>query len=224
MTIAAMALTGCDEGRIFDAVPSESRGGLTASVEIHDACGSGRWFSGYTIAVAGFVAGSEYAVISENIELDDSGSARITLSGIPHTTNTIELCVIDRLRRRVAVFESIEVGGGAGLSLSSSGEDLSPEAAIQREVFNTTCINCHGGANFAAAGLNLTDGRSFGELVGCPSVKNPDCMRVAPGSPDESILYRILAGKESESWNYDHSVEITAQEKLELIKNWIKAQ
>lgn len=221
--IAALALTGCDEGRIYGDYLPDDRSGLSAHVEIVNALGVDRWFSGYSLAVAGFIPGSEYALISKNLELDDAGCCDVTLSGIPPEAQTIELCVVDRLRRRVAVFQSVRVGSDE-LSLICRGADLSPEAAIQSEIFNTTCINCHGGANFAAGNLNLTEGCAFQELVGQPSVKEPGRLRVAQGAPEESVLYQILSGNGSAAWSYDHSVEITASEKLDLIKNWIKAQ
>ena len=222
--ILALALTGCDEGRIYDDYVIEGNAGATAAVKVSHARGYDRWFSGYSLAVAGFQAGSEYALISKNIEPDDAGNCGVLLSGIPPEVQSIELCVVDRLRRRVAVFKSFDIKGVETINIVSDDEDLSPESAIQREIFNTTCINCHGGANFAAASLNLTDGRAFEELIGIQSVKEPGEIRVMPGNPEKSVLYKILSGNGSADWNYDHSVEITAPEKLDLIKNWIKAQ
>lgn len=224
LIIMAFMLCSCDEGRIFETEIINEQGGLTVRVEIVGASGADRWFSGYSLAVAGFGAGNEYALISKNIELDAEGNCSASLSGITAAVQNVELCIIDRLRRRVVRFESAECTRGGSLVLLSEGADFSPEAAIQHEIFNTTCINCHGGASYAAAGLNLTEGYAFNELTGVGSVKMTGKLRVSPGQPDESVLYRILVGNESEGWKYDHSVEITAQEKLDLIKNWIKAQ
>lgn len=221
--IAALALTGCDEGRIYPEDTVAGQGGVTVTVTITGAKSFDGWFDGYSPAVAGFMAGSEYALISKNLEFDSEGNCVMTLSGIPAETQSIEICVVDRLRRRVACIERKELSTGL-TELRSDGADFSPEGAIQREIFNTSCINCHGGANYAAAKLNLTEGCAFESLVGVESVREPGQIRVLAGEPDESLLYRILAGKESEAWNYDHSVEITAAEKLDLIKNWIKAQ
>ncbi len=218
-----MLLTACDEGRIYDEVVAGKSDGLTVEVEVSNSTGGNAWFAGYSLAVAGFAPGSEYALISKALTVDDEGNGRLTLEGVPAEVQTVELCVIDRLRRKVASFESVATAAGQ-LEIYSDGADFSPEAAIQAEIFNTTCVNCHGGANFAAAGLNLTPGRAFGELVGVQSVKSPDAKRVEPGNPEASVLYQILAGSSSAAWGYDHSVEITAPEKLELIKNWIKAQ
>lgn len=216
-------LTACDEGRIYDEAVGGERGGLRVEVTVSNSSGANAWFEGYSLAVAGFSAVSEYAIISKALTVDDDGNCRVTLDGIPAEVRTVELCVIDRLRRKVATFRSVGIGDGP-LEIISDGDDFSPESPIQSEIFNTTCVNCHGGANFAAAGLNLSEGRSFGELIGVQSVKVPEEMRVAPGNAEASVLYRILAGNASAGWNYDHSVEITASEKLELIKNWIKAQ
>lgn len=219
-----LSLCSCDEGRLWPEEVSESAvGGLTAHVEITDAIGADRWFSGYSLAIAGFAPGSEYALISKNIMTDSEGTASVVLMGIPSEVETIEICVVDRLRRRVATFESVHVTS-TDVTIRSEGVDFSPEKAIQTEVFNTTCINCHGGASFSAAGLNLTQGHSFVELIGVQSVKNPQMSRVEPGQPERSMLYLILTGDASKEWNYDHSVEITASERLDLIKNWIIAQ
>ncbi|MBD5342208.1 MAG: hypothetical protein HDR93_02980 [Bacteroides sp.] len=219
-----LVLCSCDEGRIWpDDVIETNSDGLTATVVITGATGADRWFSGYSLAVGGFTPGSEYALISKNIVTDSDGSATVVLTGVPAEVETIELCVIDRLRRRVASFSSVPVGA-ANVTITSEGADFSPEQAIQTEVFNTTCINCHGGASFSAAGLNLTQEHAFRELIGVTSVKDPEMMRVHPGQPDKSLLYNILAGEDSKEWNYDHSVEITASERLDLIKNWIIAQ
>ncbi len=93
--------------------------------------------------------------------------------------------------------------------------------AIQKDIFNTTCVQCHGGNNFAAAGLNLTEGHSWDNMIGVLSTKDSDRYRVKPGDSSNSILYMILSGDYSANWHYDHSVEVVKQEKLDLIRDWI---
>lgn len=215
------ALTACDEGRIYDGFVAEGPEGMAAHVTA-TVTGADAWPDGYAIAVAGFADGNEYAVISKNAEIDSEGRCDLILTGIPAEASTVELCAIDRLRRRVASFASVSCAEGSDtIRISAAGLDISPATAIQTEIFNTTCAQCHGGANFAAARLNLTEGHSFHDLVGIGSVKEPARLRVEPGNSAASVLYRILSTNESSSWNYDHSVEIVAQEKLDLIKNWI---
>ncbi|MDE6632606.1 MAG: hypothetical protein K2K23_06370, partial [Muribaculaceae bacterium] len=145
----------------------------------------------------------------------------VTLSGIPADVTTIELCAIDRLRRRVATFISADYNTQATLQISAEMVDMSMSGAIQTEIFNTTCVQCHGGNGHAAAGLELLEGNSFSNLISVPSRKIPGMDRVTPGQSAESELFLILDTDISADWNYDHSVEVVRQEKLDLIRNWI---
>lgn len=75
-------------------------------------------------------------------------------------------------------------------------------ASIQREIFNTqdssgrlACIQCHTPSGIAVAtGLFLTDGVSYGNLVGRQSRLRPGETLVIPGDPANSYLVRKLEG------------------------------
>ena len=222
--LAALALgvASCDEGRIYndDTVQTEEGGTARFSGTIS---GTDTWSQGYTLALAGFEEGNDYALISKNIEISGTdGNYDITLSGIPGEVTSIELCAIDRLRRRVATFLSADYQPQDGtLQISADGVDMSMSTTIQTEIFNTTCTQCHGGSGYAAAGLDLLAGDSFANLISIPSRKIPGMDRVAPGTSNESELFLILSTDLSADWNYDHSVEVVRQEKLDLIRNWI---
>lgn len=220
--IVLLQFVSCDEGRIYndDMVQTEEGGTARFTGKIS---GSATWSQGYTLALAGFEDGNDYALISKNIEIAATdGKYDITLSGIPGEVNVIELCALDRLRRRVATFLSSEYPPQAGiLQMSSDGVDMSMAAAIQTEIFNTTCIQCHGGNGHAAAGLDLLTGNSFSNLISIPARKIPGIYRVSPGQSGNSELFLILSSGLSSDWNYDHSVEVVRQEKLDLIRNWI---
>lgn len=217
-----VGIQSCDEGRIYndDAVQAEEGGTARFSGEV---TGADTWSTGYTLALAGFEDGNDYALISKNIETAASeGVYDVTLSGIPSDVSTIELCALDRLRRRVATFISADYSPREGtLQLNAERIDMSMSAAIQNEIFNTTCVQCHGGTGHAAAGLDLLAGNSFGNLISVPSRKISGMDRVSPGQSAESELFLILDTDISADWNYDHSVEVVRQEKLDLIRNWI---
>lgn len=223
MAAAALALASCDEGRIYndDTVTDEEGGSVRLTAEIE---GLDTWPEGYTLALAGFADGNGYALVSKNLgAIDENGKCDVTLSGIPPEVTTVELCAIDRLRRRIATFRSTPYGYAPGTQLLElPSTDISMTAAVQQEIFNTTCTNCHGGSTHSAANLNLTEGKSTGELVMKESVKMPGLYRVKPGDSGNSVLYLILAEGKSAGWNYDHSVEVVRQEKLDLIRNWIE--
>lgn len=216
------SLLSCDEGRLYNdyTVQTEEGGAARFSGKLN---GTETWSQGYTLALAGFEEGNDYALISKNIEISViEDRCEITLSGIPSEVTAIELCALDRLRRRVATFISADYNPEDGIvQQSAEGIDVSMAAAIQTEIFNTTCIQCHGGNGHAAAGLDLMAGNSFGNLIDIPSRKISGMDRVSPGKSGESELFLILDSDISADWNYDHSVEVVRQEKLDLIRNWI---
>lgn len=225
--ISVPVLAGCDEGDIPESAVmdrSESR-----SAHIHAVLsGVDTWMPGYSVALAGFASGGSYASISKDVGsgLGDGGSEYdVTLSGIPASVSTVELCVINRLRQRVASICSVEIpvtaGAGAVVELPGGSYDCGMMAAVQTGIFDPTCAQCHGGASYAAAGLYLTAGRSRESLVNVPSVKVDGAVRLVPGNSSESLLYRILSTAESASWSYDHSVEIVDPVRLDLIRDWI---
>lgn len=225
--IAATALfccisaTSCDEGRIYAGEESVSSDGTTAYVTSH-IVNYDTWSDGYNLAVAAFSDGNEYALISKNIIPDEEGNVETELSGIPVSSSTVEICVIDRLRRRVATFHSTDCrNAGTTLTVTSGDIDADSYGVLQHDVFNTTCVQCHGATGFAAAGLELTEGKSLQNLMGITSTKNPEMKRIAPGDAESSLLFRILTTRESETWRYDHSVEVLDPITIDLLKSYI---
>ena len=99
-------------------------------------------------------------------------------------------------------------GGTAGCdealsSLTGPTPDLQPTfSSIQTNIFNTTdssgrlaCTNCHNTRGSAfTAGLDLTAGVSYANLVGVASTERPALKRVAPGDPDNSYMVHKLEG------------------------------
>jgi hypothetical protein len=65
---------------------------------------------------------------------------------------------------------------------------------VQRELFDRRCVtDCHEAVN-AAAALQLTRGRSHGNLVNQRSQQIASQLRVIPGDPEGSYLVKKLAG------------------------------
>lgn len=219
-------LFSCDEGRLYSSdEPFFTEEGGTASFH-GEISGIKSWPSDYTFALAGFEEGNDFALISKNIpQSSEDGMVNVVMTGIPGEVSTVELCIIDRLRRRIATFASTDfVTGKDTLRIDLlKPVDISMANTIQKTILNTTCANCHGASNKAAAGLNLTEGHSFREMVGIRSSKLEGWDRVSPGNSNRSLLYQILANDASSAWRYDHSVEIIHSEKIDLIRNWINA-
>lgn len=221
-TLPITFLTSCDDGKIFDNNVITQEEGVTVKMT-GNISGLDSWVSGYEVAVAGF-GDSEYAVISKDVIANADGSDAITvvMAGVTSEVNTIELCVIDRLRKRVATFKSMECNQSSDTIHFDVGNiRASMHNAIQQSVFNVTCAQCHGGSNFAAAGLYLTEGKSYDAMVGVDSKLITGDMIVNPGDASTSSLYKTLSSNVSSTWSYDHSVEVLSTTTLDLIKNWI---
>ncbi|MDE6135752.1 MAG: hypothetical protein K2F79_09290, partial [Muribaculaceae bacterium] len=138
--ILLLITTACDQGRIYDHEPDFSRPGMVARVSVATS-GSPAWPQGYTLAVAGFENGNDYALISKNVSPEPDGNCSVVLAGIPASASTVELCVIDRLRRRIASFASVEADPMADtIRIDAQGIDISVSNFIQTSIFNTTCI------------------------------------------------------------------------------------
>ena len=79
---------------------------------------------------------------------------------------------------------------------NSSTAPLSKLSDIQTKVFNQSCAitGCHGSTS-TQAGLLLTDGNSFSNLVNIQSVLFPSFKRVDPNNSANSLLIKILKGE-----------------------------
>lgn len=209
----------CDDGRIYEevvATPEEGRvvklsGRLT---------GAENWSSGYSVVVAGFDDEKEYAIITKAIP--SAECREVVLAGISDEVTRIELCVVNRLRKRILTYEAFDCPVTADtIRLDAGSKDLGMYATLQGQLFNTTCANCHGASTHAAAGLFLTEGKSYDALVNQPSVKVEDKLLVAPGDADGSVLYQTLATRISTAWNYDHTKEVLSDAWLGVLEDWI---
>lgn len=119
------------------------------------------------------------------------------------------------LKSDVHIFN--ETALSKNIQLESGSHTILTYNRIQQQLFNR-CTQCHGGSNDIAAGLNLTEGNSYANLVGV-SAKNADKMRVVAGNSDESFILQVLT---KNNLSFDHSASTSATDgDIELIKTWI---
>lgn len=222
---ALLLCTSCDDGDIYNENKNVNREGATLKLtgKLH---GADQWNEEYTLVIAAFEEGNEYAINAKNIPASINGKeAATTLSGITSNAKTLELCVINRLRERIASFASVENSSDGDTIKMEVGEiNVGMHSAIQKTIFNTTCAHCHGAnAKEGVANLSLTANNSYNALVGRESCKAAGKMLVAPGDAENSLLYEILTTDRSKEWNYDHSKEILSKSRLNLLKGWIES-
>ena len=225
---SVLALQACDEGRLYeDEVPISPEGRtvtLTANLT-----GISSWPDpSMYVVIAGFNDDSDYALINKSVPAPstEGGEVSVTLSGIKENVTRVELCVINRLRKHILSFYTIDES-----QLTTSNEievdagtlNVGMYSTIQERVFNTTCVNCHGAATSAAAGLYLTADKSHAAIVGNPSKKLPGWNIVEPGDAAKSALYEALSTDVSiqDEWHYNHTAEVVDEGILSMIRQWI---
>ncbi len=222
VALTTMAITACDDGLIYEKTATVGIEGRVVKLT-GTLTGADAWADGYSVVLAGFEEGNDYPTIAKAVPLSSDGEAvELVMSGIGNEVETLELCAINRLRKRVATFADMECPNTEDTISMEVGElQVSMLSAIQVEIFNTTCANCHGGSTYAAAGLYLTEGDSYAALVGQPSTKVDSMMIVAENDTTQSVLHYVLNSNISSEWRYDHSTEVTSSDMLTLVDKWI---
>lgn len=224
LTLASFCTSACDEGPIYGTAfdePTESRAAKFTGTLL----GADRWTEGYDLVLAAFSADGEYALVQKPAKPAADGSVSLALSGIPAEAATVELCVTDRLRRRIVSFESLELSSSATDTLRLTLReplDVGMFASIQRYVFDGPAYNCSlcHSAEGARAGLDLSAGHSYAGLVGVASSRVEGAQRVVPGSSSASVLHSALAEGNPVGLRYDHSPLLPAPLRR-LIDDWI---
>lgn len=227
--LALFSLQSCDEGDILDEVYVSDTEYYTVKFAGH-ITGCDSWSDGYDVVLAAYNEESDYSVIQKqitNVSIKD-GYVTLVLPNIPTDAKTIEFGIANRLRRRIATFESLAIDP-AEMSTSDTiyfelktPMNVGQFSTIQREVFdgaNYNCSMCHG-SNNGRANLDLSEGNSHQNLVNVASSRIEGGIRVLPGNTIGSVLHDVLAEGNPTGLRYDHSNLLDDIHKR-LIDDWI---
>ena len=111
----AMGLTACDDGSIPRKEHTATHTGFAAKLTGH-ITGADSWPEYYQLVLAGF-GDSEYATTQVLVSPDANSNVSLTLPNIGNDVKTIELCVTNRLRKRVLTYQSLDVASISGDTL-----------------------------------------------------------------------------------------------------------
>lgn len=223
----AFVAASCDEGTIYEKTKTTTTGrSVTITANL---TGVSTWpESSFYIAMAGFNDTSDYAVILKQVAAPstEGGQVSVTLSNVSDEVTHVELCVVTRLRQHVWALYTIneeQLKASDTVTADAGTLNVSMFNAIQDNVFTPTCSNCHGASTHAAAGLYLTEGRSYNALVNQNSTKEEGEKIVDPGNSNGSVLYRVIATTltSDEGWGYNHTGEVPTDNVRNLIRSWI---
>jgi len=220
----ALGLAACDEGDIQEQVTDVQTSGKVAQLTAHIS-GLSTWSSQYSVVLAAFAEGNDYAVSQKLLPEGADGDVTATLNLTSDDVSTVELCVTNRLRQRVVSFASAPISQlqGDTLLLAAGDLNLSMFQSIQDLVFTGTCARCHGLGNSPAGGLTLAAGESYAALVGQESSHPERGVRVVPGNAPVSLLHKVIHGNPDAGVSFDHSNMIKESRSITLIDNWINA-
>lgn len=222
--LVASFLGACDSGDIYPKHTEDEQDSYTAHVTA-TLEGMDKWPTGYMLAIAAFTDESEYSVIQKQINTAD-GKVDILLTNIPMDATSLELCVTNSLRLRIATIVSLPIEKGwdrqETLKLDAGKQNVGMFAMIQRDIFDGTsynCSSCHGAVN-PRASLSLSEGASYQNLVGVASTRVADGTRVVAGHAEKSVLHQVLEEGNPAGLRYDHSPLVNSRV-LKLIDDWI---
>ena len=102
LPVLLIGLHACDEGRIYENAVVATGEGRTVKMTGRIS-GVDKWSGDYSVVVAGFDDESDYAIVSKVVPASESDNDEIqlTMSGITDEVTTVELCVINKLRKRI---------------------------------------------------------------------------------------------------------------------------
>jgi hypothetical protein len=104
---------------------------------------------------------------------------------------------------------------------SSTGTVTADLQSIEENVFTPICSKCHIGAS-APEGLELDAAHAYDDLVGVPSVEEPNLERVNPGNPDLSYMVLKIEGAAGiEGAQMPFGETPLPQTTIDAIRQWI---
>ena len=92
---------------------------------------------------------------------------------------------------------------------------------VQEQVFNKSCAfsGCHAGLQ-PQAGMNLSDGNAYSNLVNVISKRNPNYKRVDPGNSSNSYIIKMLRNTGENTWQMPPSGKLS-EDIIGLVESWI---
>ncbi len=236
LVLCLTGLTACDSGDIEEATHTIADSGKTVKLTARLQGVSSWASSNYNVTLAGFSDESKFAVMQRIIPstLADGQEITMVLNNVSSSVHTVELGITNSLRKRIITLSSLDMNDYEGyaptdtIHMDLGSMDVDMFGCMQYGIFNVACVQCHGGNGRSAAGLNLTNGMAYDQLVGVPSSKKEGWYRVVSGDPEHSLLRVILHEGGEDILHYNHTEVLSSQFKTnldevqDLIDEWIK--
>lgn len=232
LCVICMTIVSCDDGHVDDPIFKHNTEGYNVQITgVFKKLNT--WTGNYSVVAAAFGDDSEYSLIQKvlpSTTTDDTKEV-VKLSNIPATSKTIEIAVVNTLRKRIATLYSYEIpdvySNDDTIRIDAGTLNVGMFGAINKVILQgteTNCSRCHSGTN-GAANLDLTAENAYKSLVNVPAYKDNTKMRVLPKDADNSFFYKVIT-EGDENISYSH-LGLFAEEKysvfLDIIASWINS-
>ncbi len=216
-----LLLGSCDDGKIYPQETEEEAGRkVTLSARF---TGIDAWPEAYQLVLAGFADENSIPLISKVISKPASETelVSVAINGLPEEVKVVSVSIVTRGRSLIYPLYRMEMAGHTEDEITLPVDEIrvAPYGRIQKQVFNLYCANCHGGREQAAAGLYLTEGKSYEALVSKQATTSPASLLVKPEDASGSYLHHILT---EDIVRYNHTDVLPEAELVTLIDTWIQ--
>lgn len=221
--VTIVFFTSCDSGDIYpDDEDTDGTGfGVTASFSLKN---TETFPERYLLVFGAFNDKDSEPVAYISIQKPSDKPVNISLSNLPNSITSLKLCLTTLGKQPIYTFYSYDVNTDDTIEIPETEVDLLQYGRIQSQVFDLgTCTSCHSSSG-GAAGLRLSEGRSYADLVEQPATKSTEGkLRVKSGHVSESFLIDVLTNPEALSPQAQpHTSMLAKDEDLSLLKEWIK--
>ncbi|MBQ7741983.1 MAG: hypothetical protein IJT90_03530 [Bacteroidaceae bacterium] len=224
LTVLALPLMlcACDDGHIDEPPYTATTDAYTIQIK-----GTfqhiNTWSSPYTVAAACFDEESPYSLTLTPL----ADASQITLTNVPSTAKTVEIAVVNTLRKRIATICSYQISETKPykdtIKIDVGNLDVGIYHTINQFVFQAnSCSRCHS-AQSPAASLDLTEANAYQNLVGTQATKDKSKKRVVAGDAANSFLYKVITEGDA-SVSYSHPALFTNETYspfIDIIRIWI---
>ena len=223
LSLFCLLLGSCDEGKIY---PDESiDAGRTATIQV-SFTGVRAYPNFNMLAFAAFGEDGQEPLLTQRLSRPTEGrTEEYTLMGLPADTKSVGIAVISKGQTLVYKYYTVDIDASAKeTTIPLVSVNLACYDRIQKQVFDASCIACHGkSAGTPAGNLFLTEGKSYAALVNVKAdaaVANQK-FYVTPGEPEQSFLLDILS---EDILRHNHTDIFNGSETIEinnLLNAWI---
>lgn len=176
----------------------------------------------YKVIFGSFKDDSPYPISSVVISKPSSDKdLSISLNNIPKEATYVALYLVqEHSNAQIYPFYKYTIDSPLeeDLEIPLQEIDLAVSGRIQHQVFSQ-CLQCHGGSGFAAAGLYLTEDKSFSMLVNGTAKNSAEKKLVTPHNAQGSFLMDVLKGEALQSRH--SSLSSLKDDDITLVEQWI---